>query len=339
MNRRKAAQVLAMSAPFMVGCSTSKSLMTKESPILSIIKPQRLKKGNTIGLIAPASSVSAEKLEKSINNLESYGFKVKMGKYVAGQYGYLAATDEERIEDLHAMYSDPEVSGIWCARGGYGCTRLLPMIDYGIIKANPKVLIGYSDVTALLNTIYQLTGIIGFHGPVGASDFNDYTIQGFEQCLLVPNSTVELISHESTEVTVMVNGTTTGTLVGGNLSLLAAMCGTPYEVNFQDKIVFIEDVGEKPYRIDRMLTQLLQAGLNKASGIVLGVFAGCERKEGDISLTLAECLEDRLGSLEMPIMSGLSFGHIDYQFSLPIGVQASINTIQKKLTLKEAGVI
>lgn len=339
MNRRKAAKALALTAPFVMGCRVTKDTPTRAETIgQATIKPKRLRKGDTIGLIAPGSSVSPEMLKKAKNQLLDYGFKLKLGKYLDGEYGYLAATDDQRLEDIHTMYADPLVAGIWCARGGYGCTRLLPQLDYELIRSNPKVLIGYSDITALLNAIYQYTGVIGFHGPVGTSTFNEFTTAGFERCVMKSFEQTTLDNHVSAEVKVLSPGRADGQLVGGNLSLLASMMGTPYQLDMMDKVVFIEDVGEKPYRIDRMLTQLLQAGLDSARAIALGTFEGCEAKEGDKSLTLEQCFVDRLGALDIPILLGLPFGHIEYQYTLPVGIKARLDTDKRTLTLLESAV-
>ncbi|MCL4123404.1 UNVERIFIED_CONTAM: hypothetical protein GTU68_006732 [Idotea baltica] len=338
MKRRNVTKAIAISLPLAVGCASySKGVVQSASN--QKVKPKRLKEGDTIGLIAPGSSLSEAALEKCISNLEGVGFKVKTGKHWKNQYGYLAGTDKERLYDIHSMFADDTVDGIWCARGGYGCTRLLPYLDYNLIKRNPKILIGYSDITALLNAIYQQTGLVTFHGPVGSSEFNDYSLDGWKEVLMNPESSLDIEHSSTAEIVEIFSGKAQGTLVGGNLTLLAAMCGTPYQVDMKDKLVFIEDVGEKPYKIDRMLTQLLQASsLDQASGIILGTFNDCEPDEDDRSLSLIQCFEDRLGSMNIPISSGFSFGHISEQFTLPIGVEALFDASKGKLRFVESGV-
>ena len=343
MNRRQFAGAALASLPLIAVPTAKKSKTCKRDH--KTIRPGRLTKGDTIGVITPGSFLSDEGLQKAVTNIESLGFTVKLSKNIRKQHGYIAGTDAERLEDIHAMFEDSKISGIWCARGGYGTGRLLPKLNYKLIKRHPKPLIGYSDITALLNGIYSKTGLVGFHGPVGASDFTDYAVEHLRKTLMQPqeNYTISPFGgdekEEKHEVTVIRQGSATGKIVGGNLSLLAAAAGTPYEPNYKNKIVFIEDVGEKPYRIDRMLTQLRQAGkLHHAAGILLGRFNDCEAKEDDLSLTLAQTLTDRLGDLGIPVLSGFSFGHISNQITIPIGTKVTMNTKTKTLTIINAGV-
>lgn len=321
----------------------------KELPYPNRKKAKRLKKGDTIGLISPGSFVSDEGLEKAITNLESLGFKVKLSKHIRAQRGYTAGTDAQRLEDLHEMFADDTIQGIWCVRGGYGCGRLLAQIDYKLIKKNPKVLIGYSDITALLQAIYSRTGLVCFHGPVGASTFTDYTIEHLRNTLMTEDKGTYTIAlaksqqkNENTayQTRVIRPGRATGRLIGGNLSILASLEGTEFGLNVKDRLLFIEDIGEKPYRIDRMLTQLRQScDLSQAAGIILGVFEDCEAGEDDLSLSLQETLEDRLADLDIPILYGFSFGHISDQCTLPIGVKATLDTTEQTLTLEEGTVL
>jgi len=248
---------------------------------------------------------------------------------------------------LHFMFENPKIDGIWCIRGGYGCGRLLPEIDYSLIRKNPKPLIGYSDVTALLQAIYCETGLIGFHGPVAVSDFTDYTIEQFKSILMEPKAPLQLKNAPENDKTegsafqtkIINSGKAKGQIAGGNLSLLASLAGTKYQLDAKNKIVFLEDIGERPYRIDRMFTQLLQAcKLGEAAGIALGIFDDCEAKQGSDSLTLMETFEDRLGNLGIPVIYGLSFGHIDNQFTFPIGVEAELDTDNQTITLLESAV-
>jgi muramoyltetrapeptide carboxypeptidase len=311
-------------------------------------KAHRLQAGDTIGLVTPASPASDEKIQTAIKNLESQGFKVKYTDAIRLRYGHLAGTDAQRIDNLHAMFADPEVKAIWCVRGGYGCTRILPLLDYKLIRQNPKIIIGYSDVTALLNAIYQKTGLIGFHGPVGATPFTEYNVENLKKTLIEPDNqhlislSKENLDKKNTayQPEIIRSGKAQGVLVGGNLCLLASMVGTDFQVNFQDKIVFIEDVGEKPYRIDRMLTQLLEgSNLSKAKAIVLGIFEDCQPKDEQYSLSLIDTLKERLGNLNIPVMYGFSFGHIQNMCTLPIGVEAEFDADAMTLKLLEKAVI
>ena len=306
------------------------------------LRPPRLKKGDTVGLISPGSFVPDEGLQKAVARLEDFGLKVKPGANIRAERGYTAGTDEQRLSDLHAMFSDPGVSAVWCVRGGYGCSRLLPAIDYRLIRSNPKILIGYSDITALLQAIHSRTGLVGFHGPLGVSEFDAYSADHLHGVLMegrVPYTIAAAPPEEADPLPApysLVRGTATGQLAGGNLSLLAAMAGTDYSPDFSGKIAFIEEVGEKPYRIDRMLTQLRQAcHLDKAAGIALGVFNDCEPQEGDRSLSLKETLADRLGGLGIPVVYGLTFGHISRNCVLPVGIRSVLDTEQRTITLLE----
>jgi muramoyltetrapeptide carboxypeptidase len=320
---------------------------TSQSNFKKALKPNRLKKGDTIGFITPGSFISDEALEKAVTNVESLGFKVKLSKNIRAKRGYNAGTDLERLLDLHTMFTDDQVAGIWCARGGYGCTRLLPYIDYPLIKKHPKVLIGYSDVTALLNAIYIKTDMVGFHGPVGASEFTDFTKEHLLAMVVegksphvIPisenNKANEDKAYQSRQIRY---GKPTGRLVGGNLSLLASMVGTEWEPDYKDTLAFLEDVGEKPYRIDRMLTQLRQSNnFKEAAGILFGTFNDCEAPEGEDSLSLSETINDRMSDMKTPSIYGLSFGHIKDQITLPIGIKAELDTRLQTLTILEEAV-
>ncbi len=348
VNRRLFSKRLAKSVAVSGFSFSTNPFLLYQRMIKKQIKPNRLKKGDTIGLIAPGSSVTEEKLNTAITNLEKLGFKVHFTKNILAKHGYLAGTDQQRLHDLHFMFGNPSINGIWCIRGGYGCGRLLPEIDYSIIQKNPKPLIGFSDVTALLQAIHCKTGLIGFHGPVAVSAFTDYTSSQFQSVLMEPKATFQIkIANENDQkdnsafqTKIIKSGIAKGQIAGGNLSLLASLCGTKYQLNAKDKIIFLEDIGEKPYRIDRMLTQLLQAcNLEEASAIALGIFDNCEAKEGEDSLTLIETLEDRLGTLGIPVIYGLSFGHIDDQFTFPIGIEVELDTEKQTITLLETAVI
>ena len=314
------------------------------------IKPNRLKKGDTIGLITPGSYIGDDGLEKAVTNLESIGFKVKLAKNIRAERGFTAGTDAERLADLHSMFGDKQVAGIWCARGGYGCGRLLPDINYKLIRKNPKVLIGFSDITALLQALYKETGLVGFHGPVGSSDFTDYTKEYLTKVLIEPADKLtialakenQVLANEDTvyQTATIRGGIATGKLIGGNLSLLAPLAGTKFQPNIKGKLLFIEEIGEAPYRIDRMLTQLRQSyPLKEAAGIILGVFRSCEMKEGSRSLSLMETLKDRLGDLNIPVFYGTAIGHIENNMTLPIGVKARLDANSGAITLLEKGVI
>lgn len=315
------------------------------------IKPPRLKEGDTIGLIAPGSFIDEGELVDSIENLEDMGFKTYHTDRILERYGYLAGIDKKRSEDINHMFENDDVAGIVCARGGWGCNRILPLIDYELIRKNPKVLVGYSDITSLLYGIYSQTGLVTFHGPVGISTFNDYSIGYMEKMLMEDSTGLELVSNEDDRKKenkayknyTIAKGTAEGELIGGNLSIAASLLGTPYDVDYKDKILYLEDVGEEPYRIDRMLTELLLAGkLDEVNGIALGVFVDCEVKTRNPSfsksLTLKEVFIDRLAGLGVPVIYGLSFGHISNKFTLPFGSEAELDTEKQTITMLESSV-
>ncbi|MEO8230833.1 MAG: LD-carboxypeptidase, partial [Ignavibacteriota bacterium] len=283
----------------------------------AIIKPTKLKSGDKLALVAPGSYISESELQDSVKNLNELGFETTYSEKILLQSGYFAGTDEDRAKDLIEKFSDKSIKGIVCARGGYGCARILPMLDYDVIRANPKVLIGYSDITALLYGLYQKAGLISFHGPVGTSTFNDYSVNNFKKVLMNPERTSTFSNSTTGDdeniygVTTIVKGKAKGRLVGGNLSIVVSLIGTEFDVDYSNKIIFIEEIGEEPYRIDRMLTQMMQAGkLGKASGVMMGLFRKCEVKQNsDLtakSFNLMEVLKDRFNKLKIPVVYGMS---------------------------------
>jgi muramoyltetrapeptide carboxypeptidase len=308
------------------------------------VKPKRLKKGDKVGLIAPGGFITEAELSESINNLKNMGFIPVPSENILARFGYLAGTDKQRAADLNSMFSRKDISAVVCARGGYGCTRILNMIDYDLIRKNPKILLGYSDITALLYAVYAKTGLVCFHGPVGISTFNDFSLRYFSDVLTNPIEKLEFISAERDLVKIIKSGKASGELAGGNLSVIISLIGTRYDINTDGKIIFLEEINEEPYRIDRMLTQMIEAGkFTKAAGIALGIFHKCEPKEKDpafpVSFSLMEVLEDRLTGLGIPVLYGLSFGHIINKFTIPFGVKAELNSANHTLTLLESAVL
>jgi muramoyltetrapeptide carboxypeptidase len=307
-----------------------------------VIIPNRLQPGDIVGLIAPGSSISEEGILKAVRQIESLGLKVKPGKNLRAINGFLAGSDQQRLDDLHSMFSDPTIKAIWCVRGGYGCGRLLPQLDYKLIKRNPKVLIGYSDITALMTAVTRKTGLVTYHGPVGSSDFTDFTTKYLKAALLDGHSWLPIerpqVSPEGIvyEPYIIRRGTAEGPLWGGNLSLLAAASGTDYVPPVKGSILFIEDIGEDPYSLDRMLTQLRQSwDLGSAAGILLGVFKGCEADADDRSLTLRETLTGRFQDLGVPVAYGFPIGHISDMCTLPVGLKARVSMEEMRIEILE----
>ncbi|CAM4167892.1 S66 peptidase family protein [Zobellia nedashkovskayae] len=314
------------------------------------VKPKRLKKGDTIGLIAPGYAIQPSILEEAKKTLKSMGFKPYHTDRLIANYGYLSNTDEERAKDVNEMFADPKIDGILCARGGYGCTRIMHMIDYECIKENPKTFIGFSDITALLNGIHQETGLITFHGPVGSTLNDPYSIKQLEKVIMFPTEQLEIQNNKILKPEFTTNpeyerytitiGIATGKVVGGSLTLINALIGTPHEIDFTDAIVCIEDVEEAPYRIDRMLTQLIEGKtFKKAAGILFGVCAGCNESTNPISFTLKEVIIDRIRPLGIPAAYGMSFGHVENNFTFPIGISAKMDARKMSFQLLEKAVL
>lgn len=308
---------------------------------LNPIKPKALSKGSNIALIAPAGPINENQLAKAQEKIHELGFNSCFTDRILLKKGYLAGKDNERLKDLHEAFDNTEIDAILCIRGGYGSARIIDQIDYSIIKRNPKIFIGYSDITALLNAIWQKTGLICFHGVVGNSAFSTYTRNHFLQLMTNNLESNKIVSHPNSNTYNINTGTARGKLVGGNLALINSLLGTPYQIDFTDKIVFLEDIGEAPYKIDRMLTQLLLTGqLEKAAGIVLGEFYKCDIDNDEIthenSLSLKYVLEDRLKGLNIPILGNFSFGHIKDQAIFPIGLEAELNTDYPEVKLCES---
>jgi muramoyltetrapeptide carboxypeptidase len=347
MNRREILKALA-ALPFLANSVFGKSARRAKK----IIKPKRLRRGDTVGLIAPAGYVDDEEYQRAVLNLENLGFKVKPGKNVRRRKGYLAGTDKERLEDLHWAFGDAETKAVWCVRGGYGVTRILPAIDYELVRKNPKIFIGYSDITALHLAISQTTGLVTFHGPVASSEYSDYTKNHALNVLMNPSAPYKIEisdynkANESSlyKTQIITKGKARGELTGGNLSLLAALAGTAFALkNTKGKILFIEDVNEPPYKVDRMLTQLHQTiEMRALAGVAFGIFEDNNSRRRSLensSTSLLEVLRDRLGDLKIPVVYGLSFGHIRDQFTLPLGIEAELDAENATLTFLESGVI
>jgi muramoyltetrapeptide carboxypeptidase len=300
------------------------------------IRPQRLQKGDTIGIIAPSSPPNQENLEKSLVFLEQLGLKWKFGKHVKNVHGYLAGTDEERLEDLHDMFADSAIKGIICAGGGYGSARYTDKIDLQLMNEHPKIFWGFSDITFLHTAMGLYSNLVTFHGPmlascVGKESFHELSAKMFQQ-LFEP---MELHYTEAiSPLETITGGVAQGELVGGNLSLLASGIGTKFEVDTKGKLLFIEDVGEEPYRVDGLLNQLRMAGkLKNAAGIVIGDFSDAEPKKRKETLTLDEVFADYTANLGIPVVKGFKIGHCQPHFAIPLGVGAKLDADNKTLTI------
>ncbi|MBZ2174487.1 LD-carboxypeptidase [Schnuerera sp. xch1] len=306
-----------------------------------MIRPKSLKFGDNIGIIAPASPTTKDKVERVYNKLIEMGFKVIMGKSCYHNYGYLAGLDNLRAEDLNNMFKDKKVDGIICLRGGYGTPRILDLLDYELIKNNPKVFIGYSDITALHIVFNQISHLVTFHGPMAASDiigeFSEFSKKSLYNCILKGEFKSSIKNH-SEEIITINNGIAEGPIIGGNLSLITSTIGTDYEIDTKGKILFIEEVGEEPYKIDRMLTQLrLSKKLQEAEGIILGNFNNCipESSDYDDSLTLEQVIDNIIKPLKKPTIFNLQAGHCEPVITIPFGVKTKLDADNKELIILE----
>lgn len=298
-----------------------------------------LREGDTVALIAPAGPLSSEdELARAQLVVRSLGLVPQLGAYASEKRGYLAGSDEQRADDFNAAVRDPKVRGIFALRGGYGTMRILDRLDYDALRADPKVILGYSDLTALLNAVTQRTGLVTFHGPVAAlSEFTDDEVRWLRSAVMQQDA----LALDAVQARALVEGTARGRLVGGNLSLISGLVGTPFEIDTTGALLVIEEVSESPYRIDRMLTQLRMSGaLQRAAGIISGGWTDCDVDDAHVyaGFRLADVLHDRLADLGIPVLLDLPIGHIDEQWTLPIGARAILDTAAKRITLEEPAV-
>ncbi|MGM9972863.1 MAG: LD-carboxypeptidase [Clostridiaceae bacterium] len=299
--------------------------------------PKRITKDSTIGIIAPASPKPKQEIDEKLSSFSSLGFKIKKGNHLYDSHGYLAGKDMDRAEDLNLMYSHKEVDAILCYRGGYGTMRMMPYVNYNLLYNNLKIFVGYSDLTIFLNYISDRFKTITFHGPMASSDFSEeYTRNSFLKTLMEGYEPYTILNPENHPLEANCDINVEGRLAGGNLSLIYASLGTPYEVNFNNKILFIEEIGENPYAIDRMLTALMLSGkLRSCRGIILGHFTDCDDPSDGGSLALKEVLEDRLMKLNLPILSGFCSGHSYPNLTLPIGAKIKMDCKNNKIEVLE----
>jgi len=316
-----------------------------------VIKPERLRPGDTVGLVTPASPVlDLRDIAHARRALEELGFRVRHGKYLRRRYGFLAGTDQERADDLNGMFADPDIRGIFATRGGYGSARVLQYLDWDTVAANPKVLIGHSDLTALLTAVHQRTGLVTFWGPLAGYDLgrhpSKFKARWLMRILCEPSPTLRFPrgvdnGRARRWRNISSAASASAPLTGGNLSLLASLTGTPWEVSTEGRLLFIEDVDEEPYRMDRLLGQLKMSDkLQRAAGIVVGRCIGCEGT-GRMKRTfsLRQVLEQRLAGLGLPVIYGAPIGHEPDKITLPLGVRACLDTSASSLTLLEPAVL
>jgi muramoyltetrapeptide carboxypeptidase len=310
---------------------------------MNILRPARLKPGDLIGVVAPASPVSdLSKIERGVRYLETLGYRVKLGAHVNRTKGYLAGEDQERVNDLHEMFSDEKVNAIICLRGGYGTPRLLSLINYKLVARHPKILVGFSDITALQLAFWKRCRLITFHGPMVAAEMantmDPFTEEMFWKTVTSPLRAGTIALPD--EPVSLFKGKATGRLLGGNLSLIVSLLGTPYQPDFRRSALFIEDDGEEPYRVDRMLTQLYNASvLSRAGAIVAGQFTECTTKDPTKpSLTVEQVLQEVASASARPFLSNLPFGHVQRKMTLPVGLKVRVNADARTIEYLEPAV-
>ncbi len=310
---------------------------------MRIVKPKRLKKGEVIGIISPSSSPDdLFRINKGVSYLESLGYQVKIGKNVGNYHGYLAGTDEQRVNDLHDMFADKSVKAIICVRGGYGSPRLLDKIDFRLIARNPKIFVGYSDITALQMAFLVKTGLLTFAGPMLAVDFynsvSPYTEEMFWG-LITSNKKfgrIKLPEHEKTFP--LVKGSAKGRIIGGNLSTFVSLTGTKFFPDMKNKLLLLEEVSEAPYRVDRMFNQLRLAGVfNMISGLILGAFTDCFESDPEKkTLSLGEVVSDYVNKLKVPAIYNFAHGHLRDNITIPIGANFKLNASRGIIEISES---
>jgi muramoyltetrapeptide carboxypeptidase len=301
------------------------------------IKPNALKSGDTVAVVASAAAIERAHLERGVNVLASMGFRVKVSERVLARSGILAGDDRERASELQEYFADPEVKAIFSARGGYGCGRLLPILDFNSMARTPKIFVGFSDATFLLNALVDFSGMVSFHGPMVAMDFakglSPRSLEHLQGLLSGKIDSFELEARETLHP-----GNAQGEVIGGCLSVVVAMIGTPYQPRFDGRILFLEDTGEKAYRIDRMLVQLRQSGaLGRVAGIVFGAIRAIDRNEQETQL-IARFAAEQTAGLGCPVLYGVEAGHGTENFTIPFGVFARIDSGARRIIFTEPAV-
>ncbi|SDX76105.1 muramoyltetrapeptide carboxypeptidase [Acetomicrobium thermoterrenum DSM 13490] len=296
-----------------------------------------LKRHDTLGMLAPASPTNEEDLKKAEIAIKELGFKVIVGESCYARRGYLSGDDHLRASDVNKMFVNEDIDGIICLRGGYGSMRILDMLDFDIIKDNPKPFIGYSDITALLVTFFQRAKMPTFHGPMGidfAKGLDEFTKNSFISAVCGSTENMILSNPEGRPLRALSQGEAEGEIVGGNLSIVAATLGTPYEIDTRGKLLLLEDIDEKPYKVDKMLLQMRLAGkLEEAAGFILGDFRNCEETDASKSLNLEEVFADYIIPLRKPTIANFSAGHCDSKITVPIGLKAHLDATNCKICI------
>ena len=307
-----------------------------------MLKPKPLRRGDTIGLVGISGAMHEPetKFDKMLAAIDALGYKVIIADSCREEYGYLSGTDASRAKGLNQMFRDDRVDAVVCMRGGYGVARMLDMVDFDVIRANPKLVLGYSDITALHTAIHEKVGMTTIHGPMPCSqwmEFDDFTRESMLRALTSTEPLGFVHNPEGVEPQCGVPGKCTGQLVGGNLTLIASACGTPFALNAKGKVLLLEDVGEYIYRLDSMLTQLRQAGMfEDCVGVVLGGFTNCTEEYERYALHLEDIIRDIIVPAGKPVLANMSIGHMDTKITVPLGVQVEMDADAGTLEFLEA---
>jgi muramoyltetrapeptide carboxypeptidase len=325
----------------------SRPLAAQTPPLLL---PPRLQPGDTVGIVSPAGATfERDRLDLVVDAVRALGLVPQVAPHALARYGYLAGTDQQRAADVNALFADPTVKALLPVRGDWGSARILPLLDYATIRANPKVLVGFSDISALLLGIHAQTGLVTFHGPHGITAWRGDQVSFFRQVLMAGEALTytnpllgadqDRLMRDQGRIQTLTPGRATGPLLGGNLSVISGIVGSPYLPDTTGAILFLEDVGESPYRIDRMITQLKLSGvLDGLAGVVFGQCTACGPGAGYGSLTLEEVLRDHLQPLGIPAYAGAWIGHVEPLWTLPIGSPVAMDASAGSLRMTAAAV-
>ncbi len=348
LNRRHFLQIAALTTAI---SSMTFPIARGRATEFPLQKPLRLQKGDGVGLFSPANAIFLrEKLEIVLDVVVALGLVPYVGKHVLDRHGYLAGSDRDRAADINQFFADPQIKILLPLRGGWGCARLLPYLDYERIGENPKILVGFSDLSALLLAIYAKTNMIVFHGPNGLTGWRQEQTDIFRRVLFgaenltfqnsKPAVDSDRLMQVKWRIRTITPGKARGRLLGGNLSVLSAMLGSPYLPDWQGAILFVEDVGEYIYRIDRFLTHLKIAGvLERLAGFIFGQCSNCSPGDGYGALTLEEVLQDHIQPLGIPAWSGAMIGHVETVWTLPIGLPVEIDANAGTIRMLESAVV
>jgi muramoyltetrapeptide carboxypeptidase len=346
MTRRDFLAAAGMSAAALASARTS-----AQSARLAMVKPRRLQAGDVVGVVAPATATYQQvELDIVRESLEALGLKVRIGEHVMNRYGSLAGADRDRAADINGFFADGSVRAVLPTRGGWGSARLLPHLDFDTIRRNPKVILGYSDITALLNGIHARTGLVTFHGPNGGGRWDAWSLDWTKRVLFGGEAVTftnpktandrNVLTQIDNRTRVITSGKARGPLLGGNLSVLTGILGSPYVPDFSGAILFLEDVEEQPYRVDRMMTSLKLAGVfDRVRGVAFGTCSDCNPGTGYASFTLEEILNDHLKPLKVPALQGAMIGHNMPQWTLPVGMDVELDAAAGTIAMTEPAVV